>query len=80
MWLQSGLFGLVHLLHHGMAIGVAGVSFLPASAAVWVTLMVGISLLCSWLRRASASLLPAMLAHASFNAAMNGLIFAFLWR
>ncbi len=78
-WLQSSLFGIVHLLHHGIVLGAAGFAILPASAAIWVALMVGISLLCSWLRLASNSLLPAMLAHAAFNALMNVLIFAYLW-
>ena len=33
----------------------------------------------AWLRRASDSVLPAVLAHAAFNATMNSFIFAYLW-
>ncbi|MES2899866.1 MAG: CPBP family intramembrane glutamic endopeptidase [Pseudomonadota bacterium] len=77
---QSSLFGAVHLLHHGLVITAAGLTLLPASAALWVALMSGFALLSSWLRLASKSLLPAMLGHAAFNAAMNALIFAYLWR
>lgn len=76
---QSGLFALVHLCHHGIVVTAAGMTLLPVSAALWVMLMFGLSLGLSWLRRASDSLLPAILAHAAFNAAMNGFIFAFLW-
>lgn len=77
--IQSTLFGLVHVLHHGLIVSAAGLALLPGSATVWVLLMIGIALICSWLRRVSDSLYPAMLAHASFNAAMNTLIFAYLW-
>ena len=77
---QSGLFALVHLCHHGILATAAGLMLLPLSAALWVLLMFGLSLGLSWLRRASDSLLPAVLGHAAFNAAMNGFIFACLWR
>lgn len=38
-----------------------------------------LSLMFAWLRRAGDSVLPAIAAHAAFNAAMNGWIFARLW-
>lgn len=31
------------------------------------------------IRQRSGSLAPSVAAHAAFNAAMNGVIFAFLW-
>lgn len=77
--LQSGLFAVVHLCHHGILLTAAGVALLPGSAALWVLLMFALSWVLSWLRRASDSLLPAVLAHAAFNATMNSFIFAFLW-
>lgn len=76
---QSGLFALVHLCHHGILATAAGFVLLPVSAALWVLLMFALSLGLSWLRRASDSLLPPVLAHAAFNAAMNSFIFAWLW-
>ncbi len=76
---QSGLFALVHLCHHGILATAAGFVLLPGSAALWVLLMFTLSLGLSWLRRASDSLLPPVLAHAAFNGAMNSFIFAWLW-
>jgi membrane protease YdiL (CAAX protease family) len=77
--LQSALFALVHLCHHGILVTAAGLALLPASGTLWVLLMFALSWLFSWLRRASDSLLPAVLAHAAFNATMNSFIFAYLW-
>jgi membrane protease YdiL (CAAX protease family) len=77
--LQSGLFALVHLCHHGIVVTGAGYALLPGSGVLWVLLMFALSWAFSWLRRASDSLLPAVLAHAAFNATMNSFIFAFLW-
>jgi len=76
---QSGLFALVHLCHHGIIATTAGLVLLPLSAALWVVLMFASSWAFSWLRQASDSLLPAIAAHAAFNATMNSFIFAFLW-
>ena len=77
--LQAALFALVHLCHHGILVTAAGLALLPASAALWVLLMFALAWSFAWLRRASDSLLPAILAHAAFNAAMNSFIFAYLW-
>lgn len=77
--LQAGLFALVHLCHHGIVATAAGLALLPVSAALWVVLMFAASWAFSWLRRASDSLLPAIAAHAAFNATMNSFIFSFLW-
>lgn len=76
---QSALFALVHLCHHGIIATAAGLVLLPVSAALWVLLMFATSWAFSWLRQSSQSLLPAIAAHAAFNATMNSFIFAFLW-
>jgi hypothetical protein len=77
--MEASLFALVHLCHHGIVLSAAGVRLLPVSGALWVAQMFALSLLFAWLRRRSDSILPAILAHAAFNAAMNGWIFARLW-
>lgn len=77
--LQGALFALVHLCHHGILATAAGLALLPGSGALWVLLMFALAWSLAWLRRASDSLLPAVLAHAAFNATMNACIFAFLW-
>ena len=78
--LQSALFALVHLCHHGIVATATGLVVLPVSGGLWVLLMFGFSWVCAWLRRSSDSLLPAMAAHAAFNASMNAFIFAYLWQ
>lgn len=77
---ESGLFAVAHLCHHGILATAAGLVMLPASGALWVLLMFALGWSFAWLRRASDSLLPAILAHAAFNATMNSFIFAFLWQ
>jgi membrane protease YdiL (CAAX protease family) len=77
--MEASLFALVHLCHHGIVAGAAGYRLLPLSASLWVAQMFALSLLFAWLRRSSDSVLPAIAAHAAFNAAMNGWIFARLW-
>jgi membrane protease YdiL (CAAX protease family) len=78
--LECAVFGLVHLLHHGLVFGATGLSIRPVSAALWVAAMCLTAALFATIRQRSGSLFPAMAAHAAFNAAMNGVIFAFLWR
>jgi membrane protease YdiL (CAAX protease family) len=77
--MEASLFGLVHLCHHGIVASAAGYQLLPVSGALWVAQMFALSLMFAWLRRRSDSILPAIAAHAAFNAAMNGWIFARLW-
>lgn len=77
--LQAALFALVQLCHHGILVTAAGLALLPASGALWVLLMFALAWTLTWLRRASDSVLPAVLAHAAFNATMNSVIFAYLW-
>jgi len=76
---EASLFALVHLCHHGILMTGAGLQVLPLSGALWVAQMFALSLLFAWLRRRGESIVPAILAHAAFNAAMNGWIFARLW-
>ncbi|QNA90749.1 CPBP family intramembrane metalloprotease [Massilia sp. Dwa41.01b] len=77
--LEAALFAIVHLCHHGIVLSAAGPVLQGASAALWVGQMFLLALGFAWLRRASGSLLPAIVAHAAFNAAMNAWIFARLW-
>ena len=77
--MEASLFALVHLCHHGILLGAAGFQLLPVSGALWVGQMFLLALLFAWLRRGSDSIVAAILAHAAFNAAMNGWIFARLW-
>jgi len=76
---EAGLFALVHLCHHGIVLTAAGAALMPVSGALWVGQMFLLSLAFAWLRRRADSIVPAILAHAAFNAAMNGWIFARLW-
>jgi len=76
---ECAAFGLVHLCHHGMAYGAAGLSLRPVSGALWVAAMFLAALLFATIRQRTNSLFPAMAAHAAFNATMNVVIFAFLW-
>jgi membrane protease YdiL (CAAX protease family) len=77
--LQALLFAAVHLCHHGILVGAAGVTVMPLSAVLWMLQMYIVALVLAALRSASGSLLPAIFAHAGFNAAMNAFVFAFLW-
>ena len=76
---QSAAFSLVHLFHHGIIMGAAGLVLRPLSGALWVLLLWSLSLALSWLRRESDSVFPAVAGHAAFNATMNACIFAYLW-
>ncbi len=76
---EAGLFGLVHLCHHGLWLAASGWSLRPVSGLLWVVLMFATAVLFSWLRQRCGSLGPAILAHAAFNAAMNTFIFVVLW-
>jgi membrane protease YdiL (CAAX protease family) len=77
--MEAALFALVHLCHHGLLVTAAGVVVQPVSGALWVAQMFLLSLMFAWLRRRSDSIVPAIVAHAAFNAAMNHVIFTRLW-
>jgi uncharacterized protein len=77
---ESAVFGLVHLGHHGLFINAAGAwGLLAGSGLLWVLLMAGVAAVFAWLRLRSDSVLPAVAAHAAFSAAMNAYIFGVLW-
>jgi membrane protease YdiL (CAAX protease family) len=76
---EAGLFGLVHVCHHGLWMAATGWAFRPESGVLWMLLMFGTALVFSALRQRSKSLGPPILAHAMFNATMNTFIFAKLW-
>lgn len=78
--LECAAFGIIHLCHHGLAWGAAGLTLLPVSGALWVMLMFLTALMLAAIRKRSGSLFPAMASHAAFNATMNLMIFSFLWR
>jgi membrane protease YdiL (CAAX protease family) len=78
--IECAAFGIVHLCHHGLALGAAGVTIRPLSGALWVVLMFFVALMFAAIRKRSGSLFPAMASHAAFNATMNSVIFAFLWK
>ena len=77
--MEAALFALVHLCHHGILATSAGFQLQPVSGALWVAQMFLLSLMFAWLRRRSDSIVPAIGAHAAFNAAMNAYIFSRLW-
>lgn len=77
---ECAAFGAVHLCHHGLVLGAAGVTLRPVSGLLWVLLMFSAALLFAYLRKASGSLVAAIVAHACFNLVMNLTIFEFLWR
>lgn len=77
--IECTAFGLVHLCHHGLVAGAAGLALRPLSGAIWVGLMFGTAWMFAAIRRRSGSLYPAIAAHMAFNLAMNTVIFAALW-
>ena len=77
--IESAAFGVVHLCHHGLLLGAAGLGWMPLSGSLWMLLMFGTALLFAGIRKRSGSLYPAMAAHAAFNLTMNVAIFWALW-
>jgi membrane protease YdiL (CAAX protease family) len=77
--IECALFGVIHLCHHGLVLDAAGLALRPLSGVLWMLSMFAVALLFAALRRRSGSLLPAMAAHAAFNAMMNLVIFGYLW-
>ncbi|NOT03558.1 MAG: CPBP family intramembrane metalloprotease [Anaerolineales bacterium] len=71
-------FGLVHLLHHGVTVGEAGLQLLPISGALWAVLMAGVSALLALVRVKSGAIWPAIACHIAFNIGMNYAIFYLL--
>lgn len=77
--IESAWFAGAHLIHHGIVLNAAGVSFRTVSGTLWFVLMFALSCMFAWLRKRHDSVYPAIAAHAAFNLAMISLIFAFLW-
>lgn len=77
--IECALFGLVHLVHHGVLLTTAGMEFLPVSGALWVVQMMLVAWMFAWLRVKSDSIFVPIVAHAVFNLTMNMTIFLWLW-
>lgn len=73
--LEAGAFALVHLAHFGLIWRTTGWTFLVGPAIWWVAGLFVTGLIFSWARRASGSILGAILAHAGFNLTMTAWIF-----
>lgn len=67
-------FGLMHVFHHGISAGPAGVDVRVVSGLFWVLLTLGLGLMLTACRRRSGSIWPAVLCHAAFNVTMVGFI------
>jgi uncharacterized protein len=78
MVIESGIFGLVHLFHHGLVRSNGSIHFYPVSGMLWVILMFLTAYGFALLRKRSGSIYPAITAHAVFNLVMNFYIFFFL--
>ena len=76
--IESAIFGLVHLFHHGLIRSNDSISFLPFSGMLWVILMFLTAYGFALLRKRSGSIYPSIAAHAVFNLMMNIYIFCFL--
>jgi membrane protease YdiL (CAAX protease family) len=77
MVLESLVFGLVHIFHHGLVRADGQIHFYW-SGLLWVMLMFCTAYGFAMLRKNSGSLLPSIVAHAVFNLVMNAYIFSFL--
>ena len=78
--IEAAWFAGAHLIHHGIVLTAAGISFRTLSGSLWFVLMFALSCMLAWLRKRHDSVLPAIAGHAAFNLGMNCFIFAFLWR
>lgn len=77
--IESAVFGLVHLCHHGLVRRDGGIEFYPLSGILWVVLMFLTAYGFAALRKQSGSIYPSMVAHTVFNLVMNLYIFGFLF-
>lgn len=73
--IEAAAFALVHLAHFGIVFTGDGWDFLPVAAGLWFAAMFITALVFAALRRASGSLLGAILAHSAFNLTMTAAIF-----
>ena len=75
---NSALFGLVHILHHGISNQSGSLKVFWLSGVIWVVLIILCGSLFTLIREKTGSIWPAMIAHAFFNLAMNITIFFIL--
>jgi membrane protease YdiL (CAAX protease family) len=78
MIIESAIFGLVHLCHHGLVRSEGDIAFYPRSGMLWVVLMFLTAYGFAMLRKQSGSIYPSIVAHAVFNLLMNVYIFSVL--
>lgn len=64
---SAGWFGVIHLLHHGIARVDGELHVQPLSGALWMALIFATGALFSLLRLKTGSLLAPILSHAAFN-------------
>lgn len=72
---DASAFAVVHLAHFGLIWRATGWTVLPGPAVWWVCGLFVTGLIFFWSRRASGSIMGAIVAHAGFNLAMTGWIF-----
>jgi uncharacterized protein len=76
--INSWMFGLVHLFHHGIGFFNNKIHFHIVSGILWFIMIFVSSLLITLLRYKSNSLIPCIISHVTFNLIMNIMIFYFL--
>lgn len=67
---NSFAFAVVHIFHFGFVVEGTTLQYLVGPGIVWFLLMFILSILFTVCRKKSGSLLPAILAHSSFNLIM----------
>lgn len=76
---NSALFGLVHILHHGISNQNGSMQILWLSGLLWCVLIFLCGALFSIIREKTGSIWPSMIAHSFFNLTMNAFIFFVLF-
>lgn len=72
---NSVLFGVLHLFHHGIIAAQEGIQWLPVSGFIWSFLIMGTGVLFAFVRRKTDAVWGATVAHMAFNLCMNFTIF-----
>ena len=75
MIINSALFGLLHLFHHGFSVVDGAIQFFPVSGIIWCFLIMGTGILFTFIRRKGDSIWAATVTHMAFNLCMNFIIF-----
>ena len=68
--ITATVFGVMHIVHHGLAVEPDGLELRTVSGALWVLLTIGLGLLFTALRSYSGSIWSAVVCHATFNIVM----------